>query len=169
MVQPPPLEGDPTLATEILPGPPPLVSIQQMGIPKKDHKKSMVVASYLPASDPGTTYGANSVSTMAITTEVDGPRRKRARLDKGYVLILTIQSSCSRSTFSSNLSLLCPRMQNFWRRRCSSCLPLPTSGRLATVVCQLISPALRLRGHNVHQLATWLQRARRQMHQPRRP
>ncbi|KAI0340697.1 hypothetical protein BDW22DRAFT_1360130 [Trametopsis cervina] len=82
VVQPPHLEGDPTLATEILPGPPSLQTVQQLGIPKKDHKKSAVVASYLPASDPGTTYGAYTVSTMATTAEVDGPRRKRARLDK---------------------------------------------------------------------------------------
>lgn len=87
VVQPPHLEGDPTLATEILPGPPPLVTIQQMGMPKKDHKKTVVIASYLPPSDPGTTYGANTVSTMAPTTEVDGPRRKRARLDKGCVFL----------------------------------------------------------------------------------
>ncbi|KAI0688764.1 hypothetical protein BC835DRAFT_1371433 [Cytidiella melzeri] len=82
VVQPPHLEGDPSLATEILPGPPSLVTIQQLGLPKKDHKKSTVIASYLPVSDPGTTYGANTVSTMAISTGVDGPRRKRARLDK---------------------------------------------------------------------------------------
>lgn len=93
VVQPPHLEGDPTLATEILPGPPSLVAVQQMGVPKKDHKKAVVIASYLPASDPGTTYGVNSVSTMATTTEVDGPRRKRARLDKGYVCILFFISS----------------------------------------------------------------------------
>ena len=88
VVQPPHLEGDSSLATEILPGPPSLVTIQQLGLPKKDHKKSVIIASYLPASDPGTTYGANTVSTMATLTEADGPRRKRARLDKGCVLLL---------------------------------------------------------------------------------
>ncbi len=85
VVQPPHLEGDPALATEILPGPPPLLSIQQAGVSRKDHKKTAQAVSYLPVSDPGTTYGANTVSTMAATTEVDGPRRKRARLDKRYV------------------------------------------------------------------------------------
>lgn len=88
IVQPPHLEGDPTLATEILPGPPPLLSIQQIGVPKKDHKKSVVITSYLPTSDPGTTYGMSTVNTMATLTEVDGPRRKRARLDKGCVPML---------------------------------------------------------------------------------
>lgn len=83
VTQPPHLEGDPSLATEILPGPPPLSTLQQPGQLKKDNKKTPIVVSYLPTSDPGTTYGANTVSTMATTTEVDGPRRKRARLDKG--------------------------------------------------------------------------------------
>ncbi|KAJ3553344.1 hypothetical protein NM688_g3662 [Phlebia brevispora] len=83
VVQPPHLEGDASLATEILPGPPPLASVQQVGLPRKDHKKTFQATSYLPISDPGTTYGANTVSTMAAAaTEVDGPRRKRARLDK---------------------------------------------------------------------------------------
>ena len=86
VTQPPHLEGDPALATEILPGPPPLASVQQHGQPKKDHKKVPLAVSYLPTSDPGTTYGANTVSTMAAVAEVDGPRRKRARLEKGYVL-----------------------------------------------------------------------------------
>ena len=87
VLQPPHLEGDPSLATEILPGPPPLASVQQVGLPRKDHKKFGQVISYLPISDPGTTYGAYTISTMAAaTTEVDGPRRKRARLDKGCVV-----------------------------------------------------------------------------------
>lgn len=88
VTHPPHLEGDPALATEILPGPPPLASVQQHGQAKKDHKKAPLTVSYLPTSDPGTTYGANTVSTMAPVTEVDGPRRKRARLEKGYVLLL---------------------------------------------------------------------------------
>ncbi|KAH9951481.1 hypothetical protein B0H21DRAFT_719147 [Amylocystis lapponica] len=83
VVQPPHLEGDPTLATEVLPGPPPLVSVQQAGLPRRDHKKSVTVLSYLPVSDPGTTYSGHMVTPMASTTEIDGSRRKRARLDKG--------------------------------------------------------------------------------------
>ena len=85
VVQPPHLEGDPTLATEILPGPPSLQSIQQ-GVARKDHKKSGPAFSYLPVSDPGTTYGGHMVSPLApAPNEVDGPRRKRARLDKKCV------------------------------------------------------------------------------------
>ncbi|KAJ8481419.1 hypothetical protein ONZ51_g5996 [Trametes cubensis] len=81
--QPPHLEGDPSLATEILPGPPPLVSIQQAGLPRKDHKKAAIAYSYLPASDPGTTYSSHFASTIpSVSADMDGPRRKRARLDK---------------------------------------------------------------------------------------
>ncbi|KAI0637273.1 hypothetical protein C8Q77DRAFT_558604 [Trametes polyzona] len=82
--QPPHLEGDPSLATEILPGPPPLGSIQQAGLPRKDHKKATIAYSYLPASDPGTTYSSHFASALpAASTDMDGARRKRARLDKG--------------------------------------------------------------------------------------
>ncbi|CAL1703942.1 unnamed protein product [Somion occarium] len=82
VVQPPHLEGDPSLATEILPGPPSLQSIQQ-GLARKDHKKLGPAFSYLPVSDPGTTYGGHMVTPMTTApNEVDGPRRKRARLDK---------------------------------------------------------------------------------------
>lgn len=67
--------------------PPPLASVQHAGVPRKDHKKTTQSLSYLPTSDPGTTYGANTVSMMAAAaTEVDGPRRKRARLDKVCVI-----------------------------------------------------------------------------------
>ncbi|GJE97073.1 hypothetical protein PsYK624_132830 [Phanerochaete sordida] len=97
VTHPPHLEGDPALATEILPGPPPLSTVQQPGQLKKDHKKTPFVPSYLPTSDPGTTYGIGAVSTMATPTEVDGPRRKRARLDKG--------SSSSRAQRASARSM----------------------------------------------------------------
>ncbi|KAI0811041.1 hypothetical protein BC629DRAFT_1024748 [Irpex lacteus] len=103
VVHPPHLEGDASLATEILPGPPSLVTIQQIGMPKKDHKKTVVVPSYLPTSDPGTTYGANTVSTMATSTEVDGPRRKRARLDKSAA-----SSRAQRVTARSMASIIVP-------------------------------------------------------------
>ncbi|TCD63891.1 hypothetical protein EIP91_004800 [Steccherinum ochraceum] len=83
VLQPPHLEGDPSLATEILPGPPPLLSLQQGTVQRKD-KKSSTSYSYLPLSDPGTTFGAYMANPLATTsTEADGPRRKRARLDKG--------------------------------------------------------------------------------------
>lgn len=90
VTHPPHLEGDPALATEILPGPPPLASIQQPAQSKKDHKKASLALSYLPTSDPGTTYGANTVSSMAAAAEVDGPRRKRARLEKGCVVLFLL-------------------------------------------------------------------------------
>jgi hypothetical protein len=83
VVQPPHLEGDAALATEILPGPPPLLSLQQSA-PKRDPKKPNSVFSYLPATDPGSTYSGNMAGTSTLgAPEVDGPRRKRARIDKG--------------------------------------------------------------------------------------
>ncbi|KAI0798104.1 hypothetical protein C8Q75DRAFT_740632 [Abortiporus biennis] len=88
VMQPPHLEGDASLATEILPGPPPLLSLQQTGQSRKDHKKTAPAFSYLPVSDPGTTYTGHMVAPVVTTAaptlnEVDGPRRKRARVDKG--------------------------------------------------------------------------------------
>ncbi|KAG1715664.1 hypothetical protein ID866_1506, partial [Astraeus odoratus] len=83
VLQPPHLEGlsDPSLSTEILPGPPSLVSIQHP-VQKRDPKKSSVFVSYLPPSDPCSTYSGLMAGTLA-GSEVDGPRRKRARVDKG--------------------------------------------------------------------------------------
>ena len=106
VLQQPHLEGDASLATEILPGPPPLESVQQVGLPRKDHRKTAHVLSYLPVSDPGTTYGANTVSTMAAATaEVDGPRRKRARLDKRCVYSPLLRR-CVTDPYSFPLTLL---------------------------------------------------------------
>ncbi|KAJ7093105.1 hypothetical protein C8R44DRAFT_397972 [Mycena epipterygia] len=51
--QPAHLEGDATLATEILPGPPSMLSVQQ-STQKRDLKKP--VYSYLHPTDPGSTY-----------------------------------------------------------------------------------------------------------------
>ena len=117
VTQPSHLEGDPSLATEILPGPPPLSAVQQAGQPKKDHKKVPIVVSYLPTSDPGTTYGANTVSTMAPATEVDGPRRKRARLEKGYVvLILSHPSHADPQMLSLPIRCLVVALPNYRRR-----------------------------------------------------
>ena len=83
------LDGDPSLATEILPGPPSLTTIQQPSVPRKDNNKTPTLSlSYLPSSDPGTTYTTHYTvgSASAAPTDMDGTRRKRARLDsKGYV------------------------------------------------------------------------------------
>ncbi|TBU28935.1 hypothetical protein BD311DRAFT_662317 [Dichomitus squalens] len=102
--QPPHLEGDPSLATEILPGPPPLASIQQAGVPRKDHKKSSVSYSYLPSADPGTTYTTHFAMTAlsAAPADLDGARRKRARLDKGA------ESSRSQRASARSLAVVAP-------------------------------------------------------------
>lgn len=84
IVHPAHLEGDATLATEILPGPPPLLSVQQPGA-RKD-KKPTAPVSYLPVSDPGTTYGGlgiGAAATTVVSADIDGSRRKRARTNKG--------------------------------------------------------------------------------------
>ncbi|KAF8558422.1 hypothetical protein OG21DRAFT_1149976 [Imleria badia] len=83
VLQPPHLEGlsDPSLSTEILPGPPSLLSVQQ-ATQKRDPKKPAAFMSYLPTSDPGSTYGGLMTGALTVS-EVDGPRRKRARVDKG--------------------------------------------------------------------------------------
>ncbi|KAI0747830.1 hypothetical protein C8Q80DRAFT_1168672 [Daedaleopsis nitida] len=102
--QPPHLEGDPSLATEILPGPPPLASLHQAGLPKKDPKKPSVTYSYLPASDPGTTYTTHFAQGLvsAAPSAMDGSRRKRARLDKG------VESSRSQRASARNLAVVAP-------------------------------------------------------------
>ncbi|TFY55597.1 hypothetical protein EVG20_g9263 [Dentipellis fragilis] len=78
--------GDPSLATEILPGPPSLFSVQQAAV-KRDPRKPTPLLTYLPQHDPGTTYSGIStgplVGSLEANPEVDGPRRKRARVDKG--------------------------------------------------------------------------------------
>ncbi|KAG0705324.1 hypothetical protein DFH29DRAFT_907317 [Suillus ampliporus] len=83
VVQPPHLEGlsDPSLSTEILPGPPSLLSVQQAAH-KRDPKKPGAFVSYLPTSDPGTTYSGLMASALS-GTDAEGQRRKRARVDKG--------------------------------------------------------------------------------------
>ncbi|THH15887.1 hypothetical protein EW146_g4662 [Bondarzewia mesenterica] len=78
--------GDPTLATEILPGPPSIASVQQVAT-KRDPRKPGPIVSFLPQHDPGTTYTGfvtgPVVGSLERTLEVEGPRRKRARVDKG--------------------------------------------------------------------------------------
>ncbi|KIK91128.1 hypothetical protein PAXRUDRAFT_831105 [Paxillus rubicundulus Ve08.2h10] len=83
VLQPPHLEGlsDPSLSTEILPGPPSLLSIQQAAH-KRDPKKPSAFVSYLPTSDPGSTYSGLMTASLG-GLEIDGPRRKRVRVDKG--------------------------------------------------------------------------------------
>jgi hypothetical protein len=79
VVQPPHLEGDPSFATEILPGPPLLASVQQAA-----YKRPTASVSYLPTSDPGSTYTGWPTPGGTITSvDPDEPRRKRARTEKG--------------------------------------------------------------------------------------
>lgn len=81
--------GDASLATEILPAPPTLSSVLQAS-GKRDPRKPAPTMTYLPQHDPGTTYAGvltgPIIGSLESIPEVDGPRRKRVRLDKGYVL-----------------------------------------------------------------------------------
>lgn len=80
--QPPHLEGDVSLATEILPGPPSLVSAQQ-SVLKRDPRKPSTAYSYLPSSDPGSTYSGIMHGTL-IGHEHEASPSKRPK----YVLPL---------------------------------------------------------------------------------
>ncbi|KAF8078188.1 hypothetical protein FPV67DRAFT_1686608 [Lyophyllum atratum] len=75
--QPPHLEGDPSLATEILPGPPSVISTQQSML-KRDPRKPTTAFSYLPPSDPGSTYSGIMHGTL-IGHEQDATRLKRSK------------------------------------------------------------------------------------------
>ncbi|KAF9228614.1 hypothetical protein BS17DRAFT_772249 [Gyrodon lividus] len=115
VLQPPHLEGlsDPSLSTEILPGPPSLLSVQQAAH-KRDPKKPSAFVSYLPTSDPGSTY--SGLMTGPLTplggSEVDGSRRKRARVDKG-----TANGRAQRAS---------ARSLNNNTTNGSHCVPIPT-------------------------------------------
>ncbi|KAH9001425.1 hypothetical protein EDB92DRAFT_1826587 [Lactarius akahatsu] len=78
--------GDASLATEVLPAPPTLSSVLQAS-GKRDPRKPVPTMTYLPQHDPGTTYAGvltgPIVGSLESIPEVDGPRRKRVRLDKG--------------------------------------------------------------------------------------
>ena len=91
ILQPSHLEGDPTLATEILPGPPSLLSVQQSAV-RKDTKKPSFALSYLPTSDPGSTYSLLGLAhtPTVVSMGVDGPRRKRPRTNKMCVSFLPV-------------------------------------------------------------------------------
>lgn len=85
------LEGDASLATEILPGPPSLVSAQQSA-QKRDPRKPSTAYTYLPHSDPGSTYSGLMHGTLIGHEPVEGPRAKRSRLDKACVLRFYLKS-----------------------------------------------------------------------------
>ena len=96
ILQPSHLEGDPTLATEVLPGPPSLLSVQQSTV-RKDTKKPSFALSYLPTSDPGSTYSVLGLThtPTVVSMGVDGPRRKRPRTSKVCVSLSFYHSSCT--------------------------------------------------------------------------
>lgn len=94
VIQPPDLEtDDPNLATVVLPAPPPFSSVVAQ---RKDYhlKRPASLFSYLPASDPGTTYtGLMGGLGLNLVPEDEGRFRKRPRTDKRYAYYSGI-SSC---------------------------------------------------------------------------
>jgi hypothetical protein len=76
--------SDPSLATEVLPAPPTLASVQQAAT-KRDPRKITPLVSYLPQNDPGTTFSSHlavPVSSSILQGPSEGRRPKRARVDK---------------------------------------------------------------------------------------
>lgn len=126
VLQPSHLEGlsDPTLSTEILPGPPSLVSIRRT-VQKRDPKNSSVFVSYLPPSDPGSTYSGLMAGPLAV--EIGGSRRKRARVDKGTANGRA-QRANARSLNNSILPISDPVVPEVPSRQPS--VPLPDSDSL---------------------------------------
>lgn len=88
--QPPHLPAkDPSLATEIMPAPPPKSFMFHP--PTSHHRKPPVVLSFLPTVDPGSSY-INSVShslsdggVIVGGPEAETKQRKRSRSDKSCV------------------------------------------------------------------------------------
>lgn len=100
-VHPPDLEtDDPSLATEVLPAPPPLASIT--GQRRDTHlRRPTQVFSYLPASDPGTTYsGLMGGLGLVLVPEEESRLRKRARTDKRYILSWSLYCTVRLLTIS---------------------------------------------------------------------
>ncbi len=95
--QPAHLEGDPSLATEILPGPPSLLSAQQSA-QKRDPRKPSIAYSYLPPKDPGSTYSGIMHGTL-VGQEIDGPPAKRSRIDRRYAPLFLLMCSITCSLF----------------------------------------------------------------------
>lgn len=86
--QPAHLEGDVQFATEILPGPPSVATAVQ-AIQKRDPKKPLY--SYLPSSDPGSTYSGVMHGTV-IANDLDRAKRSRSVFFVSKVLHSTIIS-----------------------------------------------------------------------------
>ena len=145
ILQPSHLEGDPSLATEILPGPPSLLSVQQSAV-RKDTKKPSFALSYLPTSDPGSTYSVLGLAhtPTVVSMGVDGPRRKRPRTSKLCVFLSFHHPSCANPA----VFLRFPD-----RRRAQSSPMSALQPRVSTRARQANSPAI-VTATNSHDVAT---------------
>ncbi|KAF9472207.1 hypothetical protein BDN70DRAFT_887247 [Pholiota conissans] len=129
--QPPHLEGDASLATEILPGPPSSATLQHNAL-KRDPKKPFMAYSYLPTSDPGSTYSGLTHGTL-IGQDLEGPRSKRHRADKGHATGRA-QRASARNQGSSATVLVAPDP--------STSLDCPSNPTSQPIVVDAPSPAM---------------------------
>ena len=83
---------DSDLSTEVLAAPPSIEAVRKLA-KKNEPKKLIPPASYLPLSEPGTTYTGLAGGLAALALEESGHRQKRARLDKGFVFFLNFTLS----------------------------------------------------------------------------
>ncbi|KAL1691417.1 hypothetical protein GGG16DRAFT_124900 [Schizophyllum commune] len=77
--QPAHLEGDNSLATEILPGPPSVQSARLAALKRDPHSKKAQYL-YLPAADPGTSYAG--IAGFGFANEVDEPVETNGKRSK---------------------------------------------------------------------------------------
>ncbi|KAL1745461.1 hypothetical protein HDZ31DRAFT_36398 [Schizophyllum fasciatum] len=80
--QPAHLEGDNSLATEILPGPPSVQSARLAALKRDPHSKKAQYL-YLPAADPGTSYAG--IAGFGFANEVDEPVETNGKRSKTAV------------------------------------------------------------------------------------
>ncbi|KAF9264939.1 hypothetical protein L218DRAFT_215094 [Marasmius fiardii PR-910] len=104
--QPPHLEGDVSFATEILPGPPPIATVQS-SLAKRDPKKPATMYSYLPTSDPGTTYSGIMHGTL-IGQDAFSQRKRPGGVEKSSSLtaVSRAQRAEARSQNVANASVI---------------------------------------------------------------
>ncbi|KAJ7273372.1 hypothetical protein C8J57DRAFT_1506889 [Mycena rebaudengoi] len=122
--QPAHLEGDPTLATEILPGPPSLLSIQQ-STQKRDPRKPSIAYSYLHPTDPGTSYSGIVHGTIIGQEDASGALRGKRSPLTGCPLFLLVPLVHSDTRASSLDSTVTGRAQRASARNHNGAAPPP--------------------------------------------
>lgn len=139
--QPTHLEGDSSLATEILPGPPSFLSAQQSA-QKRDPRKPSVAYSYLPPKDPGSTYSGIMHGTL-VGQEFDGPPTKRSRIDRRCVLLYFLMYTITCSLpFCCSMFLMCRVSSRAQRASARRQLSIPEPFAQSELVSTPTPPAM---------------------------